>query len=81
MCHESITWPISGGAPTAAQLEYIEREDTKLPVYVATAGGVSDSFWGWGLPVSYLINRDGQFIGRPLRRLLAKHCGRRAWRR
>lgn len=39
MCHESITWPISGGAPTAAQLEYIEREDVKLPVYVARPDG------------------------------------------
>lgn len=39
MCHETITWPISGGAPTAAQLEYIEREDTKLPVYVAKPAG------------------------------------------
>lgn len=41
MCHESITWPISGGAPAAAQLEYIERGDTKLPVYVATPNGDS----------------------------------------
>lgn len=39
MCHETITWPISGGAPTAAQLKYIEREDTKLPVYVAKPEG------------------------------------------
>jgi len=39
MCHESITWPISGGAPTAAQRESIEREDTTLPVYVARPHG------------------------------------------
>lgn len=39
MCHETITWPISGGAPSAAQLEYIERDDTKLPVYVAKPEG------------------------------------------
>jgi carboxymethylenebutenolidase len=39
MCHESITWPISGGAPSAAQREEIEREDTKLPVYVARPDG------------------------------------------
>lgn len=39
MCHETITWPISGGAPTAAQLDYIEREDTKLPVFVAKPAG------------------------------------------
>lgn len=36
MCHETITWPISGGAPNEAQLESIAREDTTLPVYVAT---------------------------------------------
>ena len=39
MCHESITWPISGGAPTAPQLEQIEREDTTLPIYVAKPDG------------------------------------------
>lgn len=39
MCHESITWPVSGGAPTAANLEQIEREDTPLPVYVARPEG------------------------------------------
>ena len=39
MCHETITWPISGGAPTAAELEYIEREDARLPVYVAKPEG------------------------------------------
>ena len=41
MCHESITWPISGGAPTAAELDHIEREDVQLPVFVAKPGGKS----------------------------------------
>jgi carboxymethylenebutenolidase len=39
MCHESISWPISGGAPTAAELQYLDREDTKLPIYVAKPAG------------------------------------------
>jgi dienelactone hydrolase len=39
MCHDSITWPVSGGAPTSANLEHIEREDTKLPVYIARPDG------------------------------------------
>ncbi len=39
MCHETVTWPISGGAPTAAQMTHIDREDTKLPVYVAKPEG------------------------------------------
>jgi carboxymethylenebutenolidase len=39
MCHETITWPISGGAPTAAQREEIQREDTTLPIFVARPEG------------------------------------------
>ncbi len=39
MCHEFITWPVSGGAPTAAQLDHIQRGDTKLPVYVSKPEG------------------------------------------
>lgn len=39
MCHESITWTVSGAAPTAAQLEHLEREDASLPVYVARPEG------------------------------------------
>ena len=48
----------------AEVLAYARDLGVRLPVYVAQAGGVSDSFWGWGLPVSYLINDAGQFIGR-----------------
>ena len=48
----------------AEVLAYARNLGVTLPVYVASAGGVSDSFWGWGLPVSYLINDQGQFIGR-----------------
>lgn len=39
MCHEFITWPVSGGAPSAANLEHVEREDVALPVYVAKPDG------------------------------------------
>lgn len=35
MCHESITWPISGGAPTVANLEHLQRAEIELPTYVA----------------------------------------------
>jgi thiol-disulfide isomerase/thioredoxin len=45
-------------------LAYARNLGVSLPVYVASAGGVSDSFWGWGLPVSHLIDAQGQFIGR-----------------
>jgi carboxymethylenebutenolidase len=39
MCHDGITWPVSGGAPNAANLESIERADTTLPAYVARPEG------------------------------------------
>lgn len=48
----------------AEVLAYARDLGVRLPVYVAASGGVSDSFWGWGLPVSYLINEQGRFIGR-----------------
>ena len=48
----------------AEVLAYARGLGVRLPVYVAASGGVSDSFWGWGLPVSYLINEQGRFIGR-----------------
>ncbi len=48
----------------AEVLAYARHLGVRLPVYVAGKGGVSDSFWGWGLPVSYLIDGQGQFIGR-----------------
>ena len=50
---------------TAAEVAAFARElGVHLPAYVARASGVSDSFWGWGLPVSYLIDDHGYFIGR-----------------
>jgi carboxymethylenebutenolidase len=39
MCHESITWSISGGAPTAVNLEQFERADIQLPAYIARPDG------------------------------------------
>jgi carboxymethylenebutenolidase len=39
MCHDRITWPISGGAPTATNLEHLDREDTHLPIYIARPEG------------------------------------------
>lgn len=55
---------IDTNATAAEVLAYAEGLGVRLPVYVAAAGGVDDSFWGWGLPVSYLIDAQGRFIGR-----------------
>lgn len=55
---------VDDNATSAEVLAFARGLGVQLPVYIAKAGGVSDSFWGWGLPVSYLINDHGQFIGR-----------------
>ena len=39
MCHESITWPVSGGAPTAAEASQLDRGDVQLPLYTAAPEG------------------------------------------
>lgn len=55
---------IDSNATPAEVLAFARNLGVRLPVYVAGSGGISDSFWGWGLPVSYLIDGQGQFIGR-----------------
>jgi carboxymethylenebutenolidase len=39
MCHDRITWPVSGGSPSAVSSEQLEREDTQLPLYIARPSG------------------------------------------
>lgn len=48
----------------SAVVDFARQLGVHLPIYLAHAGTVSDSFWGWGLPVSYLIDERGHFIGR-----------------
>lgn len=48
-----------------AQITAFARElGVQLPIYVASDGAISDSFWGWGLPVTYLLDKQGRFMGR-----------------
>ena len=42
-----------------------------VPVYLARTSTVSDRYWRWGVPVSYLVDPAGGFVGRAL--------GPRAW--
>lgn len=39
MCHDRITWPVSGGAQTAPKLTHIDRADTQLPIHIAEPEG------------------------------------------
>ena len=45
-------------------LAFARALGVQLPIYVANDGGISDSFWGWGLPVTYLLDKQGRFMGR-----------------
>jgi len=48
-----------------AELEaFAQGLGVRLPIHLAREGEVPAAFWGWGLPVSYLIDADGRFIGR-----------------
>jgi thiol-disulfide isomerase/thioredoxin len=48
-----------------AELEAFTRDlGVTLPIHLAREGEVPAAFWGWGLPVSYLIDADGRFVGR-----------------
>lgn len=37
-----------------------------LPVFRAGDGEISDDYWTWGVPVTYLIDREGAIAGRAL---------------
>ncbi len=33
---------------------------------LASSGRIDDSYWSWGIPVSYIIDRNGWIIGRAM---------------
>ncbi|MFQ5629983.1 MAG: TlpA disulfide reductase family protein [bacterium] len=35
-----------------------------FPIAAAYSGKISDAYWTWGVPVTYLINSDGKILGR-----------------
>jgi carboxymethylenebutenolidase len=39
MCHERVTWPVSGGSPSAVERASLDRDGTQLPLYVARPSG------------------------------------------
>jgi thiol-disulfide isomerase/thioredoxin len=45
---------------------YAARLGVTLPVFRAGDGEISDRYWSWGIPVTYLIDRDGAIAGRAL---------------
>ncbi len=37
-----------------------------FPVYLANKGRITDRYWTWGVPVTYLINKKGAIAGRAI---------------
>lgn len=45
---------------------YVHDLGVGLPVYLARAGTISDRYWSWGVPVTYLIDPEGRLVARAL---------------
>lgn len=50
-----------------AQVKQLAHElAPDVPAYLASEGSVSDRYWSWGIPATYLIDRDGRLVARAL---------------
>lgn len=49
-----------------AIVDYARGLGLDAPLYLARDSRISDRFWSWGVPVSYLIDARGHFVGRML---------------
>lgn len=63
---EFLAVAIDDDATTADVDRYAASLGLTLPVYLANAGSISDRYWSWGIPVTYLIDRNGAIAGRAL---------------
>jgi len=45
---------------------FAEQMGATFPVLLSRKGKITDAYWTWGVPTSYLIDRNGNFIGRAM---------------
>jgi peroxiredoxin len=45
---------------------FADKMGATFPILLSTKGEITDSYWTWGTPTSYLIDRKGNMIGRAL---------------
>lgn len=57
---------IDGDTEAAAVRRYAQDLGVRLPIYLASDSTVTDRYWSWGIPVTYLIDRNGLLVGRAL---------------
>lgn len=46
--------------------DFARRNGATFPVYLAGKGRISDAYWTWGVPETYLIDDTGRIIGRAI---------------
>jgi peroxiredoxin len=45
---------------------FAEKMGATFPILLSTQGTITDAYWTWGTPTSYLIDRDGHILGRAI---------------
>lgn len=57
---------IDRDADAATIRDYAQKLGITLPVLRAAEGDVTERYWTWGVPATYLVDRDGRLAGRVL---------------
>ncbi len=45
---------------------FAKRHGASFPVYLAEKGRISEAYWTWGVPETYLIDDSGKIVGRAI---------------
>ncbi|MEK6589383.1 MAG: TlpA disulfide reductase family protein [Nitrospinota bacterium] len=45
---------------------YVDKYGLTFPILLSGSGKISKSYWTWGIPACYLIDKKGKIIGRAL---------------
>jgi peroxiredoxin len=45
---------------------FAEKMNATFPILLSTEGNIKNAYWTWGIPTSFLIDRNGNFLGRAL---------------
>lgn len=61
-----IAVAIDAKSDAASVRRYAVDLGVTIPVYLASEGTISDRYWSWGVPVTYLIDPEGRLIARSL---------------
>ena len=61
-----IAVAIDANSDAASVRRYALDLGVTFPVYLAREGTISDRYWSWGVPVTYLIAPEGRLIARSL---------------